>query len=80
MGTKGTLCNRHIFEILRQAIVFQQFFNMGQIATGTLEPEDDLRAIPQGNHQLFFESLFYLLTFKGNPFAKKLGRCRDVKR
>jgi hypothetical protein len=53
---------------------------MRHVATGTLQPEDDLRPIPERNHEFLFKSFPYLLIFNGNPFTKNLGRCRDVKR
>jgi hypothetical protein len=47
---------------------------------GTLQPQDDLGSIPEGQEKLFFEAFSNLLMFYGNLFVAELWRRNTPER
>ncbi len=56
----------------------QHFFDDREIAVGSLNPEHDLGAIPEGEKQFFFETFADIPIVQFNRFATKIERAADA--
>ena len=77
MGQQRAFRDYHMLEIIRQAGGTQRLFNVGHVATGALEPEDDLGLVPEDQEQFLLEPLPDLRLPDGNCFATEIQGFLD---
>ena len=74
MGQESALDHRDILEVSRHTVFGQHFFHEGKIAGRTLQPQDDLRPVPEDEKHFLFKPLAHLRIFKGNRLTAEKER------
>ena len=72
MGKQRAFNHSYKFEIFWHVILGKGSLNMREIARGALQPENNLRSVPENKKQFLLKSFTYLDILKRNRLATKI--------